>query len=254
MDRTFDSETMKNKNVLDVLESLDPIRVETPKITEIIEQEPKEPEEDATIDDKLEEDATTDDTLEKPSKTDDVNHQKSLIGEEISKYLYRYLEVSQAVSLASTCKKMLEFAKKKEIGKITLIEDGYKYLINESSLIKVTESGCFIEIRVEDLEFMFQKPIRCDNIIIYSEVWITEHRNDLERRKEHLWRFPNVPRETLRNSQDQKLHNMLYRAQYHIGKRYPWFVKSKPSSLNAMMELYLKINDLIKPIKMEQES
>lgn len=168
-----------------------------------------------------------------------------LANEKFALDVLRYLDIRDVANMSQTCQRMYDLTRKKKYKKIVLIDGGFKYRPNKDCVFRVTDKGYFIEIRLNDLEFSFSKPIRCGNTVIYSEVWITECRNDVENKQEHLWKFPNLPRESLRETTDERLGRLLATSERNIGKSYPWYILHKQKTLAAMLELYSKITALI---------
>lgn len=170
-----------------------------------------------------------------------------LNNEKVALDILRYLDVKNVANVSQTCQKMYEMARKKKYEKIVLVDGGFKYRPKKDCVLRVTDKGYFVEIRLDDLEFSFNKPIRCGKTVIYSEVWITECRNDVENKKEHLWKFPDLPRESLRETTDERLGRLLIASERNIGKSYPWYILHKQKTLAGMLELYSRVLSLINP-------
>nr|QBK91720.1 MAG: hypothetical protein LCPAC304_00460 [Pithovirus LCPAC304] len=218
-----------------------------------LKEDPLEDEEEQPLEDKEEQpsELETKDSLEKEEDQGTKDSLKEDIvsspspNEKVILDVLRLLDVKETAVMSLICKKLYVLTHKKELQKVILVDDGFKYLPSPDCVLKVTNGGCFVEIRLGSLEFVFTKPIRCEHVTIYSEVWLTEARNDVDLRTEYLWKFPDLPWQSLRNASDERLVQLLKNSEHHIGKSYPWFVTQKPNTLTAMKELHAKVEELL---------
>ena len=218
------------------------LRDKEQKIVEIFEEEEGAEEE--------EDEEGAEEEVEEEEEEEGVEEETNpLLNDRIIRNILKHLDLRDLCSLSQVNKAFFRKTRTKEPGKVILKRGGFKYITDDGAVLKVTDDGYFIEIRFGDLEFSFSKPIKCGNSTIYSEVWITEGRDDIEKKKEHLWKFPDVPRESLRQTTDTRLKYLYLRSERFIGKSYPWFVLNKPKTLLAMLELHSKIVDLMKEVE-----
>jgi len=177
-----------------------------------------------------------------------------LFRSKIIRNILKNLNLKDQCVLSQVNNTFFKATREKEPEKIILKNGGYKYITEDGTVLKVTDDGYFSEIRLGDLEFTFGKPIQCGGITVYSEVWITESRNDIDQKREHLWKFANTPLESLRQTTDERLKNLLYRAERDIGKNYPWYVRNIPNTMEAMLELHQEIVNLTAVLPQLQEN
>ncbi len=258
-DVTLNPQSKKEDETMDILKFLDektiPVTSNEKSLNQIESLEDADEDKQEKDEESLE-DAEKDEEDEKEKHIVDKDEEEKHIEESLADEpssptekvildVLRLLDVKETAVMSLICKKLYALTHKKELQKVILVDDGFKYLPSPDCVLKVTNGGCFVEIRLGSLEFVFTKPIRCEHVTIYSEVWLTEARNDVDLRTEYLWKFPDLPWQSLRNASDERLVQLLKNSEHHIGKSYPWFVTQKPNTLTAMRELHAKVEELL---------